>query len=358
MSQNASRRHAVEERTLNKRTIGTTSREIVFGKRSFENAPKEERLFVKTNRTQDKAPSSSGFIKKTYFSSDGSSGFNIADTSDASSSQTIGNPASFSFAPISGESNSGQVTTSSQTTSTMFSFDADKPQAPTQSPEKTQGISTSTTSPLASFTAFGNKQQKKLPFGTSSINTSRPGFSFPSILPASKSSVSAPGFPVSKLATSHQESTASSIGFPVTPVSTLSQPTSVIFKSKFGQSGFSFAKGNETSTPPAKPTQPFSATTDLFGNTVGQDHSTTSKDNSFHFKRSGKSPDERTGSDISGLKALVIREIPHVFNKNAWLKRFYCRFGEVMKVVCNPPKNSATVTFKIHVSISKGVHLQ
>ena len=48
--------------------------------------------------------------------------------------------------------------------------------------------------------------------------------------------------------------------------------------------------------------------------------------------------------------ALVIREIPEVLNKNAWIKRFYSRFGEVVKVVCNAHKKSATVTFKTHVS--------
>ena len=54
--------------------------------------------------------------------------------------------------------------------------------------------------------------------------------------------------------------------------------------------------------------------------------------------------------DISKNTSLVIREIPDVFNKNQWLKRFYSRFGEVVKVMCYPNKKSATISFKKHVS--------
>lgn len=328
--------------------MGTTSREIVFGKRSFDdaaNAPKKERLFGQTSRTQEETQSSYGFETNRQFGSVGSIGFNIAGTT---SSQAPTNPGSmFSFAPISGERNSGQAATGSQT-STLSSFAPEKPQnlfqAASKSPEKSQGISIATSS--SSLSSFS-------PFGTPSVTTSTTSFSYSS-LPESKSSfISVPVFPGSTSVTSHQESTASSIGFPVTPISTSSQQTSVVFGSKFGHTGFGFAtKAKETPTPSTKPTQPFSATTNVFGKVPGQAESTMSKDISLPFKRSGKSPEEKTGSDISGLKALVIREIPEVFNKNPWLKRFYSRFGEVMKVFCNPPKKSATVTFKTHVSYS------
>ena len=50
------------------------------------------------------------------------------------------------------------------------------------------------------------------------------------------------------------------------------------------------------------------------------------------------------------LKALVIRDMPEMYNKNAWLRRFYSRFGEVTKVVCTAARKSATITFKTHVS--------
>ena len=50
------------------------------------------------------------------------------------------------------------------------------------------------------------------------------------------------------------------------------------------------------------------------------------------------------------LTALVIKDIPEMYNKNAWLKRFYSRFGEVTKVVCTAARKSATITFKTHVS--------
>lgn len=56
-------------------------------------------------------------------------------------------------------------------------------------------------------------------------------------------------------------------------------------------------------------------------------------------------------SETSTLTALVIKDIPEAYNKNAWLKRFYSRFGEVTKVVCSTAKKSATVAFKTHVSI-------
>lgn len=56
------------------------------------------------------------------------------------------------------------------------------------------------------------------------------------------------------------------------------------------------------------------------------------------------------GSATANLTALVIKDIPEMYNKNAWLRRFYSRFGEVTKVVCNAAKKSATITFKTHVS--------
>ena len=56
------------------------------------------------------------------------------------------------------------------------------------------------------------------------------------------------------------------------------------------------------------------------------------------------------GLDTSNLTALVIKNIPDTYNKNAWVKRFYSRFGEVTKVLCSAAKNSASVVFKTHVS--------
>ncbi|KAJ7362191.1 hypothetical protein OS493_013288 [Desmophyllum pertusum] len=54
------------------------------------------------------------------------------------------------------------------------------------------------------------------------------------------------------------------------------------------------------------------------------------------------------GLGTSTLTALVIKDIPDAYNKNAWLKRFYSRFGEVIKVLCSVARKSATVTFKTH----------
>ena len=56
------------------------------------------------------------------------------------------------------------------------------------------------------------------------------------------------------------------------------------------------------------------------------------------------------GLPTADLTALVIRDIPEMYNKNAWLRRFYSRFGEVTKVVCTAGRKSATITFKTHVS--------
>ena len=56
------------------------------------------------------------------------------------------------------------------------------------------------------------------------------------------------------------------------------------------------------------------------------------------------------GLDTSNLTAMVIKNIPDAYNKNAWLKRFYSRFGEVTKVLCSAAKSSASVVFKTHVS--------
>ncbi|XP_031565295.1 germinal-center associated nuclear protein-like [Actinia tenebrosa] len=331
LSQNASRRHTSEERTLINKPVrmGTTSKEIVFGKRPFDdsaNPPKKERLFGQTSTMPKDAQRR--FQANTQHGPVGSVGF-----SDTSGLQATRNPALFSFAPISGGGNSEEANAGSQT-STMFSFAPDKHknlfQAATTSTENNQRVAITTTSPLFSTLGFGNKPQTTLPFSTPPINTSTTGFSYSS-LPSTKSLKS-----------------TSSIGFPVTPISTSSQQTSVVFESKFGSSGFNFAKANETATLPMKPAQKFSVTTNVFGKAPGQVESTLSENITFPPKRSGKSPDEKTGSDISGLKALVIREIPEIFNKNAWLKRFYSRFGEVMKVLCNPQKKSATVTFKTH----------
>ena len=65
-----------------------------------------------------------------------------------------------------------------------------------------------------------------------------------------------------------------------------------------------------------------------------------------------KSPEEKdfVGRANASSTALVIREIPDALNKNAWLRRFYSRFGQVSKVICNASKKSATVTFNTHVS--------
>ena len=68
-----------------------------------------------------------------------------------------------------------------------------------------------------------------------------------------------------------------------------------------------------------------------------------------------KLAEEKTRSlETSTLTALVIKDIPEAYNKNAWLKRFYSRFGEVTKVVCSAAKKSATVVFKTHVSTGPG----
>ena len=56
------------------------------------------------------------------------------------------------------------------------------------------------------------------------------------------------------------------------------------------------------------------------------------------------------GLPTADLTALVIRDIPEMYNKNVWLRRFYSQFGEVTKVVCTAARKSATVTFKTHVS--------
>lgn len=48
---------------------------------------------------------------------------------------------------------------------------------------------------------------------------------------------------------------------------------------------------------------------------------------------------------------LVIREVFEMFNINVWFKRFYLRFGEVMKVICNVAKKSVIVVFKKYVRI-------
>ena len=62
------------------------------------------------------------------------------------------------------------------------------------------------------------------------------------------------------------------------------------------------------------------------------------------------------GLGTANLTSLVIKDIPEMYNKNAWLKRFYSRFGEVMKVVCTAARKSATITFKTHVS--EGLYTQ
>ena len=63
------------------------------------------------------------------------------------------------------------------------------------------------------------------------------------------------------------------------------------------------------------------------------------------------------GLDTSSLTALVIKDIPDAYNKNAWLKRFYSRFGEVTKVLCSAAKKSASVAFKTHVSKVPGLYV-
>ncbi|KAK2556434.1 Germinal-center associated nuclear protein [Acropora cervicornis] len=65
----------------------------------------------------------------------------------------------------------------------------------------------------------------------------------------------------------------------------------------------------------------------------------------------GKAVEKKAkSSPTADLTTLVIREIPEMFNKNTWVKRFYSRFGEVTKVTCNAARKSATVTFKTHVN--------
>ena len=83
---------------------------------------------------------------------------------------------------------------------------------------------------------------------------------------------------------------------------------------------------------------------------------------SFAFAKEGlqqneykeKSVVKTTGlGSTANLTSLVIKDIPEMYNKNAWLKKFYSRFGEVIKVVCSAARQSATVTFKAHVSTRK-----
>ena len=56
------------------------------------------------------------------------------------------------------------------------------------------------------------------------------------------------------------------------------------------------------------------------------------------------------GLPTANLMALVIRDVPEMHNRNAWLRRFYSQFGEVTKVVCTAARKSATIKFKTHVS--------
>ena len=83
---------------------------------------------------------------------------------------------------------------------------------------------------------------------------------------------------------------------------------------------------------------------------------------SFAFAKEGlqqneykeKSVVKTTGlGSTANLTSLVIKDIPEMYNKNTWLKKFYSRFGEVIKVVCSAARQSATVTFKAHVSTRK-----
>lgn len=78
---------------------------------------------------------------------------------------------------------------------------------------------------------------------------------------------------------------------------------------------------------------------------------------SFAFAKEGlqqneykeKSVVKTTGlGSTANLTSLVIKDIPEMYNKNTWLKKFYSRFGEVIKVVCSAARQSATVTFKAH----------
>ncbi|KAK3742293.1 hypothetical protein QZH41_013107, partial [Actinostola sp. cb2023] len=141
-----------------------------------------------------------------------------------------------------------------------------------------------------------------------------------------------------------QSEPISSVGFPITPVS--SSPH-VIFGASSNTAGYGFgADTGKQKQSPLKQIQPLDTTSSVFDKTFGRSEVPSKR---TVISRDEKSPDEKTTiTDISTLKSLAIREIPHDLNKNAWLRRFYSRFGEIVKVLCNPSKASATVTFRSH----------
>jgi hypothetical protein len=357
--------------------MGITSREMVFGKRLPEysaSLQKRGKLLEQSSASQEgRATSSSVFgnINTKPFDSKTSIGFNVTSSASGDhhgasvfTSPLQTNPSLFSFGAASDEGTSSTIfreTDTGSETSTMFSFDANRPgkvfQAPTESlgGNPSQGTPTNTATSSSSFSSFTfsrNQPQTTSHFGTTSKKTSPSEISFQS-LPAVESGFNLPAFPSSSTETdpvNKQEKAATSIGFPVTPIATSSQPTSV-FGSKFGHSGFGFSKVKQATVSPQKQNQPSFSSTNVFGKGLGQPV-TSNKSTSILPKKNEKSPEEKARmADISMLKVLVIREIPEPFNKNAWLKRFYSRFGEVVKVLCNPPKKSATITFKTHVSL-------
>lgn len=186
-------------------------------------------------------------------------------------------------------------------------------------------------------------------------STSHTGFGFPVsstfTAPAMTTHSSSVGFPVSTVkfagfSSFSNKDKSSEVGFPVTPV-------------KFGKD----FEENKAKTSTGFPVQ----SVDTLGGKsenkklasefehkrfpLQQTQSFTSLSNMKSFGSAKTVNEEKiTVPNISKLKSLVIREIPPDCNKNTWLRRFYSRFGEIVKVLCNPNKNSATVTFRTHVS--------
>ena len=98
----------------------------------------------------------------------------------------------------------------------------------------------------------------------------------------------------------------------------------------------------------AKMNKPESGTAGIFGSAFA----TATGDHQEKENKDKVMEKKIRGLPTADLTALVIRDIPEMYDKNTWLRRFYSRFGEVTKVVCTAARKSATITFKTHVSSS------
>lgn len=54
--------------------------------------------------------------------------------------------------------------------------------------------------------------------------------------------------------------------------------------------------------------------------------------------------------DDESKVALICKNIPSNFNRGAILHKHFSRFGKIARIIPNPPKRSANVHFKDHVS--------